>query len=182
MILNELNTQRRMGHLANLMQDSMPSLKRMAHSRLFKSGDLTLLDTTSLVNETFLKMAQNHRLELNDQQQFMAYCARTMRSLIIDYVRARNSEKRGSNPSSITITDAIELPNDYLETTQILRLNDALDELNRFDERVGSVVEMRYFGGFLESEIALTLNVDERTVRRDWQKAKLFLQEALQSG
>ncbi len=166
--------------LSQLMLQSLPTLRRMAHSRLFKSGDLTLLDTTSLVNETYLKLIEGNRLQQTDQQQFLAYCARTMRSLIIDYIRARQSEKRGSDAGHTELRTDINLPYNQDAETQILQLNDSLCALSDFDPRMAKVVEMRYFGGFLESEIASALSVDERTVRRDWEKARLFLRSSMQ--
>ncbi len=174
------STQVRHSLLAQAMQDSMPSLRRMAHGRLFKSGNLTLLDTTSLIQETFLKLAQSRGLAVADQQQFLGYCARTMRSLIVDYVRARGSEKRGLDAVHTELDTGFDHVQDQHNEAQILQLHDALCELSDLDPRMASIVEMRYFGGFLETEIAAALSIDERTVRREWQKARLFLFDALQ--
>ena len=154
-------------------------LRQLAHSRLLKSGRLTLLDTTSLVHETFLRVARAGRLEISDPSQFLAYAARVMRSIVVDFVRQRLAERRGGDQGHVTLdTDSAgHLPS---PEDEIIRVNDALHELAKVDPRLTSVVEMRYFAGLSDDDIAAALGVNARTVRRDWQKARLLLSLALQ--
>jgi RNA polymerase sigma factor (TIGR02999 family) len=153
-------------------------LRRLAHARLQRNESITLLDTTSLVHESFLRVFNSGRLEVSDRPRFMAYAAQVMRSIIVDFVRQRHADRRGGDNRHIPLDSAAESV--ASGEAEILRISEALDELARMDERLAKIVEMRYFGGFTEEEIALALSINERTVRRDWQKARLLLAEALQ--
>jgi RNA polymerase sigma factor (TIGR02999 family) len=149
-------------------------LRQLAHSRLRRNEPITLLDTTSLVHETFLRVAKAGRLEISDRSQFLAYSARVMRSIVVDFVRQRCAERRGGEQERVALesesAESIRSPED-----EILRVNEALDELAKVDQRLVQVVEMRYFAGLTDDEIAAVLGVNVRTVRRDWQKARLLL-------
>jgi len=154
-------------------------LRQLAHSRLQKNEPITLLDTTSLVHETYLRVAKAGRMEISDRAQFLAYAAHVMRSIVVDFVRQRRAERRGGAQERVTLdtraADSIGAPEE-----EILRVSDALDELAKVDERLVKVVEMRYFAGLTDEDIAAALDVNERTVRRDWQKARMILSLALQ--
>jgi RNA polymerase sigma factor (TIGR02999 family) len=152
-------------------------LRRMAHARLQRNEPITLLDTTSLVHETFLRVANSGRVELSERPRFMAYASQVMRSVVVDFVRKRHAERRGGDDDRVTLDAEAEAV--ALAEGEVLRVSDALDELAKVDERLAKIVEMRYFGGFTEEEIAQSLGVDERTVRRQWQKARLLLADAL---
>lgn len=155
-----------------------PELHRLARARLAQSSTITLLDATSMVHEVFLRLHGSERIEADCRGQFMAYAAQVMRSVIIDCVRQRRAERRGGLAAHVTLsTDLIDRhanSDDDLE-----RINEALDELQRTDPRLKTVVEMRYFAGFSEREIGAALGVTERTVRRDWERARLLLSVAL---
>ncbi len=154
-------------------------LQRMARSHMRRSGDLTLLDTQALVHEAWLRLDGVSGTDFPDRRHFLAYVARAMRSVVIDLVRSRQAERRGGGVQALTLNTAVaELaPQDE---DHVLRVHEALDELAQLEPRLAQVVEMRYFGGLLEHEIARALNVTERTVQRDWQKARLFLAMSLQ--
>ena len=154
-------------------------LRQLAHSRLTKSGHLTLLDTTSLVHETFLRVAGAGRLAMSDRSQFLAYASRVMRSVVVDFVRQRMAVRRGGDQEHISLDtgSAGRLPSPEEE---IIRVNDALEQLSQVDPRLVNVVEMRYFAGLSDDDIAAAIGVNARTVRRDWQKARLLLSLALQ--
>jgi RNA polymerase sigma factor (TIGR02999 family) len=153
-------------------------LRRLAHQRLRRSEPITLLDTTSLVHETYLRVFRASTLDVSERARFLAYAARVMRSIIVDFVRRRHAERRGGNDPHVPLESAAEsVPTSEQE---VLRVSEALDELAKVDDRLAKLVEMRYFGGFSEDDIALALGVTERTVRRDWQKARLLLSLALQ--
>ena len=153
-------------------------LRRLAHARLQRNEPITLLDTTELVHETFLRVLKSGRIEVSERPQFLAYAAQVMRSVIVDFVRQRHSERRGGASPHVPLdAAAVAVP---AEEDEILRVSEALNELAKVDPRLVKLVEMRYFGGFAEGDIALALGVNERTVRRDWQKARLLLAIALQ--
>ena len=153
-------------------------LRRLAHARLQRNEPITLLDTTSLVHETFLRVLKSGRVEVAARPRFLAYAAQVMRSVIVDFVRQRHAERRGGNDPRVPLDAAAEFVPSAED--EILRVTEALDELAKVDERLVKIVEMRYFGGFTEEDIAFALGINERTVRRDWQKARLLLSLALQ--
>jgi RNA polymerase sigma factor (TIGR02999 family) len=153
-------------------------LRRLAHARLQRNEPITLLDTTSLVHETFLRVLKSGELEVSERPRFLAYAAQVMRSIIVDFVRQRHAERRGGNDPHVSLDSAAETIASAED--EVLRVSEALDELAKVDERLVKIVEMRYFGGFTEEDIALALGVNVRTLRRDWQKARLLLSLALQ--
>jgi RNA polymerase sigma factor (TIGR02999 family) len=153
-------------------------LRSQARAQLRRGGRHTLLDTTVLVHEGYLRFLRAGRLSGGERGHFFAYAAQVMRSVIVDSVRQRQAERRGG--------DAVHLPLDTRlaeEVTasddQLVRINDALEALEKVDARLVRVVEMRYFAGMTESEVAAALEVTDRTVRRDWQKARLLLAAVL---
>jgi RNA polymerase sigma factor (TIGR02999 family) len=153
-------------------------LHRLAHARLQRNEPITLLDTTSLVHETYLRVLKSGRVEIAERPRFLAYAAQVMRSIIVDFVRQRHAERRGGNDPRVPLDSVAELVPSAED--EVLRVSEALNELAKVDERLAKVVEMRYFGGFTEDDIGLALGVNERTVRRDWQKARMLLSLALQ--
>jgi RNA polymerase sigma factor (TIGR02999 family) len=153
-------------------------LHRLARSRLRRSGDLTLLDTTSLVHESYLRIQQAGKPDFADRRHFLAYAAKAMRTIVIDIARAARADRRGGGARHGTLTTAGG-DSVAVEEDEILRVHEALEELAGVDERLARLVEMRYFGGLTEVEIAECLGVTERTVQRDWQKARMFLSMAL---
>lgn len=155
-------------------------LKRLARAKLRQHQQITLLDTTSLVHESFLKLVGNRSLAIENRKHFFTYAARVMRSVIIDSARARLSERRGGGFDVVTLDT--DLSNQLAGPhTDVLRVNDALELLSAAEPRLAEVVELRYFAGLTEAEVGELLGVTERTVRRDWTKAKLLLAAALES-
>jgi RNA polymerase sigma factor (TIGR02999 family) len=153
-------------------------LRRMARSRLRQHQTMTLLDTTSLVHESFLKLVGTRSLPVEDRGHFFAYAAKVMRSVIVDFARARHAERRGGDAERLALDTAL---GEQLAASEIdvLRVHEALEVLAQADARLAQVVEMRYFAGLSEAEIAQAMGLSERTVRRCWDKAKLLLSEAL---
>jgi RNA polymerase sigma factor (TIGR02999 family) len=151
-------------------------LHRLARSRLRDGGRNTVLDTTCLVHETYLRFVSAGELRAEDRRAFFAYASQVMRSVIVNSVRERIAQKRGGDwlPLTLSTQLTVNLPDDQ-ET--ILKVHGALEALERADPRLAQVAQMRYFGGYNEQEIAETLGVGERTVRRDWEKARLILAE-----
>jgi RNA polymerase sigma factor (TIGR02999 family) len=154
-------------------------LRKLARFRLRGGGRNTVLDTTSLVHESYLRLAKAGRLNVEDRAYFLRYAGRAMRSVIVDLVRNRQASRRGGAAEQISLTTRAGAGAKANGERQILRVHEAIDELARHDERIARVVEMRYFGGLTEKEIAEALDVTDRTVRRDWEKARLWLAEAL---
>jgi RNA polymerase sigma factor (TIGR02999 family) len=153
-------------------------LHALAHARLSRGGRNTLLDTTGLVHESYLRFARAGRLRAEDRRAFFAYASQVMRSVILNSVRERIALKRGGDSQSSETSSPLggDLPGD--EQT-ILDVHEALQDLEQADPRLAQVAEMRYFGGYSEKEIAETLEITERTVQRDWEKARLILAAAL---
>jgi len=156
-----------------------PELRRLAHSRVRRSGEMTLLETTSLVHESYLRFEKSGAVAIGERAQFMAYAARVMRSVVVDMIRARRSERRGGDAVHVELEEAdVDAPPGPHED-EVLRVHESLEELAAIDPRLVAVVEMRYFAGMTEPEVARVLGVGVRTVARDWEKARLFLHAAL---
>lgn len=154
-------------------------LRRVAHSRMRREGEFTLLDTTALVHESYLRLHAGPALDFADRHHFLSYASRVMRSVVVDLVRARKAERRGGEAEHVTLNTTRIDGTATSRPDEVLQVHEALDSLAAVDPRLASVVEMRYFGGLSESEIAQALGVTERTVQRDWQKARLFLSTAI---
>lgn len=153
-------------------------LRRLAHSRLHGSGRNTVLDTTALVHESYLRMVRAGELSFDDRRAFFGYAARVMRSVIVDTARARMAERRGGDVPKLTLsTDLVH--NGEPHEQLIVEVHEALQALEQADARVAQMVEMRFFGGYSDQEIAATLDITERTVQRDWEKAKMLLRVIL---
>ena len=153
-------------------------LRKLARFRLRGGGRNTVLDTTALVHDSYLRFIQGGQLRSDDRRAFFAYASKVMRSVIIDAVRERQAERRGGDLQRMTLntqaTDDLPAGED-----ELLKVNEALDTLAQAEPRLAKVVEMRYYGGYTQAEIGQALDVDERTVRRDWDKARLLLKVML---
>ena len=149
-------------------------LRRLARARLRQHRTMTLLDTTALVHESYLKLVGTEGVAVEDRHHFFAYASRVMRSVIVDFARAKLAERRGGEAEKVVLDTAL---GERLAAPEsdVLRVHEALEALAQADERAAQVVEMRYFGGLTEPEIAQVLGLSERTVRRDWEKARLLL-------
>ncbi len=149
-------------------------LRSLARAQLRKGGRNTLLDTTVLVHESFVRYVNAGRLAASERAQFFAYSARVMRSVIVDFARRKLADRRGGDaehvPFCTQLAEKVSAGED-----ELVRINDAMDELQQHDERLVRVVEMRYFAGMTEQEIGDALGIAVRTVRRDWEKARLLL-------
>ena len=161
-----------------LFAAAYPELHGLAQARLRHGGRNTILDTTGLVHESYLRFASAGELRAEDRRAFFAYASQVMRSVILNSVRERVALKRGGDRQSSEASgpQASDLPSD--EQT-VLEVHEALKDLEKADPRLAQVTEMRYFGGYTEREIAETLAITERTVQRDWEKARLILAAAL---
>jgi RNA polymerase sigma factor (TIGR02999 family) len=160
-------------NLAECVPAFYDQMRRIARSRL-AGGHYTLLDTTSLVHESFMRLRNVGTIEVQDSEHLLAYATSTMRSVVVDYVRQRKTARRGGGAAHEALNEqhADELS---VSDDEVLSVHDALEALSKIDERLVRVVEMRYFGGLTEAEIGGVLGLGDRTVRRDWDRAKLLL-------
>lgn len=161
-----------------LFEATYPELRRLARARLRSGSRGTLLDTTSLVHEWYARFVRTSRMRIEDRAHFMRYAGRAMRAVIVDFARRRRAGRRGGGAGRDCL--AIQAAEGAAAgAEQILRVHEALDELARVEPRMAQVVELRYFVGLTEAEIGAALGVTDRTVRREWEKARLLLAEAL---
>jgi RNA polymerase sigma factor (TIGR02999 family) len=168
------------GHVDDFFASTYRELRRLARSRLRGGGRNTVLDTTALVHESYLRLSRSGSPRFPDRARFLVYAGRVMRSVIIDLVRQRKSARHGAEALHLTLTGAVaEQAGTPAGEDQILQVHEALIDMAKVDERMAQVVEMRYFGGMTDAEIAAALGVTDRTVRRDWEQARLFLAEAM---
>ena len=155
-------------------------LRVLARARLRDGGRNTLLDTSALVHEAYLRMAPG-AAHLEDPRQWLAYASRTMRSVVVDMARKRQRLRHGGEACMVTWTESLDKPAP-VTADDVVDLHEALGELEQIDPRLAQVVEMRYFAGLDDAQIAQALGLSERTVRRDWDKARRLLEHALKGG
>lgn len=154
-------------------------LRQMAHQRLYRSNRVTSLDTTALVHECYLRLVRLGQLQTPDRSHFLGYAARVMRSIVVDFVRQRLAKRRGGDELRVTLGTDIR-DSTAVSEEEIMQVDEALEELAVLDPRLVQIVEMRYFAGFTVEQIAESRGVTTRTIRRDWEKARLLLYAALQ--
>ena len=162
-----------------LFPDLYHALRRLARSRLAGGARPTLLDTSALVHEAYMRMQRDGGVKLADREHFLAYAATTMRSIVIDFVRRRSTERRGGDLHRITLDTLAAEQLGATTDDEILAVHEALETLSEVDARLVKVVEMRYFAGLTDVEIGAALGVTDRTVRRDWERARLLLAQML---
>jgi RNA polymerase sigma factor (TIGR02999 family) len=157
-----------------LFASTYDDLRVLARARLRNGGRGDLLDTTVLVHEAYLRLARVGSLQQTDRRTFFSYASKVMRSVIIDTVREQQTQRRSGYAEAVTLdTGVINRVIDGED--EILKVHEALHMLTRVEPRLATVVEMRYFGGYSEASVAEVLQVTERTIRRDWQKARFLL-------
>ena len=164
--------------LGQIVSQLYGELRLLARARLKGADVPTLLDTTSLVHESYLRLLRAGQIQVKDRSHFLAYAARAMRSVVVDFVRERSAQRRGGHDLKIPMDDNIA-GRIWAGDAEILKVHDALEDLADVSERMVDVVQMRYFAGLTEAQIAEALDITERTVRRDWEKARLILAAAL---
>ena len=164
------------GAVDHLFQQLYPELRRIAHARLYAGGGQALLSTTELVHESFLRFTRARQLSLTDRRHFFTYAATVMRNVIVDIAREHLAERRGGGAVHLALDDlsAADHPAAAGGET-LLQIHEALGELEALDPSLARVVEMQYFAGYSQPEIAELTALSERTVRRQWDKARAFL-------
>jgi RNA polymerase sigma factor (TIGR02999 family) len=166
--------------LNRLVEVAYPELRRIAHRHCGRERQSSTLQCTAVVHEAWIRLAHAERTTWKDRAHFFAFASRLMRSILIDYARARKSMKRGGGTPALTLidTDAVASP----PGVDILELNAALEELEKLDPMQGRIVELRYFSGLSIPETADATGVSESTVKREWIVAKTWIRRRLVEG
>lgn len=158
---------------ADLFEYFYSELRRLAYRRMASERPGHTLQPTALLHEVVLRLLAEERTQWNDRSQFFAAAAMAMRRILVEEARRRRSLKRGADAPRVEAEH--ELLAFEVDPTELLDLDEALTELERHDERLAQVVQLRYFGGLTIEEAASALDMSPRTVRRDWEAARLWL-------
>ena len=166
---------------AKALDDLMPlvhrELKRIARNFMRRQNVGHTLQTTALVNEAFVRLVDSDKVNWQDRSHFFAISARLMRRVLVDAARRKNSAKRGGERVQVTLADDVKTSN--ADQVDVVAIDEALKRLAELNQRQCQIVELRYFGGLTEDEIAETLEISARTVRRDWNLARAWLYREL---
>jgi RNA polymerase sigma factor (TIGR02999 family) len=155
-------------------------LRRIAQRELGRYASGGMLGATRLLHEAYLDLSRREAAVFPDESRFMAYAARVMRGLIIDYLRNRQAQKRGGKFELTTIST--DVADTTAQATGLQQVSTALDELAEVDPLLADVVDLKFFCGFSFAEIAAMKGVSERTIQRQWQKARLYLHHAVRDA
>lgn len=158
--------------LASLIPRVYAELHALAHHYMRAERPGRTMQTTALLHEAYLRLVDTRRMRWQSRSHFLAVAAQAMRRILIDAARARTSEKRGGDVLCVPLDGDVLAPE---RSAELLALDDALNELSIIDPRKSQVVELKYFGGLTEREVAAVLRVSPETVQRDWQVAKAWL-------
>lgn len=155
-------------------------LRRIAHRFMRKERAGHSLQTSALVNEAYLRLIDASKVDWQNRAHFFAISASLMRRILVDSARERQARKRGGSAERVVLDEALVAGHEQM--TDLVAVDEALDALAKVDERKSKVVELRFFGGLGEAEIAEALQVSPETVRRDWRLAKAWLLRFLSGG
>jgi RNA polymerase sigma factor (TIGR02999 family) len=155
-------------------------LHRLAHSYMRREDPNHTLQTTALINETYLRLVDQKKVQWQNRAHFFGIAAQIMRRILLNYARDQNRLKRGGRAIHVSLSEATVMPAE--KDRELISLNDALIRLEGIDERKARVVELRYFGGLSVEEVAEVLNLSPITVMRDWKFAKAWLAREMQDG
>ncbi len=157
-----------------------PEIKRVARARLAQAGGVTGLNATALVHEGFMRMAEREGLNGHTRVQFFAYIGKVLRSIVIDFVRARDSEKRGGGATLLTLSHADATADANIPAVDVIALDRAVEQLKSIDEGMYQTAELHFFCGMTIEETAAARGVSSRTVNREILKARALLGEWLE--
>src|SRR6266513_1495275 len=166
--------------LAELTPLVYEELRRLAHRQMGGERLDHTLQTTALVNEAYLRLADQSNPRWQNRAHFFAVAARAMRRILVTYARSQRAQKRGGGAFKVDLDEAALVSPE--ESKQIVELHEALEQLSALDSRKAQIVELKYFGGLNYDEIAEVLKVSRITVRRDWEFAKVWLYTELRSA
>jgi RNA polymerase sigma factor (TIGR02999 family) len=154
-------------------------LHRLAEHNLRRGGAPSTLGATTLLHEAYLNLADREGLAFPDRARFLSYAARAMRGLVIDYARRRQALKRGRQFEITLVGNETPAKGIATSAEELERVGDALDELTALEPALAQLVDLHFFAGYTFGEIAALRGISERTVQRDWRKARLLLQKTL---
>ena len=157
-------------------------LRALARGQLRHRQQELSLPPTGLVHEVYVKLADQTRLNLRDRNHFLALAARAMRQIVLDHARRRLAKKRGGAAARVSVSEEAAAGDGYATAAEIVALDEALARLETLDPRLARIVEARFFAGLSVEDTAAALDLSERTVKRDWQKARAFLYAELHQG
>lgn len=157
-------------------------LRRLAHRHLRQGRPNHTLETTGLVHEAYLRLAEEKFLRVKDRAHFLGIAAQLMRWILVDYERNRRAAKRGAGVTRLTLDASLAQGPGQSEDVELLALNEALDKLAKLDPQQSRIVEMRYFGGLTIQDISEFLGLSQAAVRRSWSSARLWLRREMRRG
>jgi len=166
--------------LEQLMPLVYAELHRLAHQHMRREKAGHILQTAALINEAYLRLANESQLQWENRNHFFGIAARLMRRILVDEARRRNSAKRGGAAMQVSLHEAMTRPEQ--QAANVVALDDALKRLEAIDSRQGEIVELRFFGGLSIEETAAVLKVSPATVNKDWAFARAWLREQMSGG
>jgi len=183
-LLRAADAQQREGAqpAAELFAALYDELHRVAERQLHRNGGMVPLSTTTLVHEAYLDICGRAGTQFPDRARFIGYASRAMRGIVIDYMRYSRAAKRGGGAFEITLTGNLDAPAQQNATEDLEKLSEALDTLAAVDPALSQLVDLHFFCGYELREIAELRGVSERTVQRDWRKARLLLRHHMLDG
>jgi RNA polymerase sigma factor (TIGR02999 family) len=159
--------------MQNIFAASYGELKRIAHARLYEANAAHRFATESLLHESYMRLSLLKTLDVPDRKHFYAYASKVMRNIVLQTIRDANAQKRGGEHTHVTLVTDLAATSD--RSRDVDAIESAVAALEKLNPEWAQLVEMRFYGGLSEQEIADTLNVSDRTVRREWQKARAAL-------
>src|SRR5262245_16180575 len=154
-------------------------LRRLARGYMRREKQGHTLQTSALIHEAYLRLVDQKSVQLQSRAQFFGFAAQLMRRILVDHARSRSRIKRGGGVQMVSLAEQAVVPNDVEE---VIALDDALKNLAEMDARKAQIVEMKFFGGLTNEEVAGVLKVTSRTVEREWRNAKAWLHRAVSKG
>jgi RNA polymerase sigma-70 factor, ECF subfamily len=157
-------------------------LRQIAEAKLRRDGSALTLQATCLVNDAFFKLIRNSRVHWNDRQHFLIFAAREMRTILVDHARRRRREKRGFGIRPVDVAEVNNSADPYYDMAnheRVLAVEDAMSQLRERHPRFAEIVELKFFGGYSFSQMAVVLGTPESTLKSQWTMAKVLLRELL---
>jgi len=159
-----------------------PALNRIAQAYMWRERSEHTLQATALVSETYLRLVKDRASGWHDHEHLLGIAARSMRQVLVEHARSRGADKRGANSLHLTLSAANDLPASDTWASDLLALDDAIEELERGNPRQATIVQLRYFGGLSIEETATAIGLSPATVKREWTLARLWLLRSISAN
>jgi RNA polymerase sigma factor (TIGR02999 family) len=157
-------------------------LRRLASRYMRREKHGHTLQTSALVNEVYLRLVDEKSVQWQNRAHFFGVAAQLMRRILVDHARSRSRAKRGGKAQMVSFTERLVMSPEAAEAAEVVALDMALNDLAELDPRKSQIVEMKFFAGLTNEEVAVVLSVTTRTVEREWRKAKAWLHRAITKG